>query len=110
MRNLATPFFGVPNDQKLFDFHMRTLLKGQCPGAKRLRRLFELYEFVREDRVERTEYGYVSVRDGIEAYKNASDNVIDKDFDLLRHASLVFVYGEKPSVVSRLMSELLSHD
>ena len=106
MRNLATPFYGVPNDQGHFDFHMRTLLKDQCPGEKRLRRLFELYRLARDSRVEWTEYGYARVREEIEAYKEASEKVIDEDFRLLRKAYLVFVYGEKPSETARIMAEL----
>lgn len=106
MKNLATPFCGVPNDQRLFDLHMRAFLEDQCPGEKRLRRLFELYRFAREDRVEWTEYGYGRVRDGIEAYKDASEKVITEDLRLLRKANLLFLYTEKPTEMSRLMSEL----
>lgn len=107
-KSLATPFYGIPNDQQVFDFHMRTILMARCPSEKRLRRLFQLYKLAKADRVDWTEAGYAFVRDSIKAYKNASDNVITADFRFLRKTHLLFVYVEEPTEASRFFAELLS--
>ena len=108
MRKSITPCYYVPTMRKFFDFHMQEILKEQCPGKKRLDRLFSLYKMTCDDKIEWTKYGYDSVRSCIEAYKDASEKVITADFLLLRKAYLVFVCGETESPMMKILGELMS--
>ncbi len=108
MKDAATPLFYVPTSKRFFEFHMKTSLGKKCPGQKRLDRLSALYEMVRREPIPFTGIGCQIIRDGIEAYQKSSDDVITRDFRLLREAHLVFMCGEKPSVAMQFFAELFN--
>ena len=85
MKKFTYPVFFVPTNRKLFGRVMELQTNGTVisVGEKRIDRLFKLYTLLLKDEVEWTSNGVGFVREFIDEYKDADENIIRKDLNLL---------------------------
>ena len=85
MRKLSYPVFFVPTDRELFErvIHLWTDGTVISIGKRRMDRLYKLYTLLLKDEVEWNSRGVEFVRECIDDYRDADENIIRKDLNLL---------------------------
>ena len=85
MKKLSYPVFFVPTRRGLFErvIHLWTDGTVISIGKRRMDRLYKLYTVLLKDEVEWNSRGVEFVRECIEDYRDADENIIRKDLNLL---------------------------
>ncbi len=85
MKKLSYPVFFVPTNRELFErvIHLWTDGTVISIGKRRMDRLYKLYTLLLKDKVEWNSRGVEFVREFIDDYRDADENIIRKDLNLL---------------------------